>query len=177
MFRVPSRLAALGAAFLVAGAAALPAQEGTGDGPLSPGDEIGRWRVECPEGQARCILSQTLTRREGGALVAKFLVFPEPGTDTYFFAAQVPEGAYLPTDFSIGGAEDDARIPLTWQTCRGGRCEALIRLEAEAPGRLEATDQIGAYRPGLGAEPVVFEFETEGLADGLSRLPEAPAAE
>ncbi|WP_221932006.1 invasion associated locus B family protein [Paracoccus sp. M683] len=171
-------------------AATLPALALAQDAPAAPatpaqvtnGQVFGDWTVRCEAlgvNRTRCMLSQTISVRDSGAVLADLLAFWTDDEDQRILVAQVPVGAHLPSGFVLQpeGTEDEAdRLDFVWQTCNPRLCEAVALPDQESLDKLLGAERVLAgYRPAVGAEPAVFPISTNGLVEGLEALKPAAA--
>lgn len=174
-------ISALFAAALPLAAAAQEAAPETAP-EVTNGQAFGDWTVRCEAlgmNRTRCMLSQTISMREGNRLLAELLAFwSDDGKE--ILAAQVPVGAHLPSGFVLQpeGAPEDQRLDFTWQACNPRICEAVALPDQAAIDRLVGAERVLAgYRPAVGGEAAVFPISTKGLTEGLAALKPAATPE
>ncbi|AUH33815.1 invasion associated locus B family protein [Paracoccus tegillarcae] len=149
---------------------------------VTNGQAFGDWTVRCEAlgvNRTRCMLSQTITVRDSGALLADLLAFWTED-ERQIMIAQAPVGVHLPSGFVLQaeGAPEEERMEFVWQACNGQICEAAALPEQADIDRLTAAERVLAgYRPSAGSEPTVFPISTDGLVEGLAALKPAAAAE
>ena len=169
-------VAALGMA--LSGAAL--AQDETAEAPAETAEQdvannaaFGDWLVNCEAVSVRrsvCRLTQELSRRDDGALVARFIAMPVE--DGVILVAQVPMGAYLPGGavYRFDERDDLEQREMIWQRCLGDICEAAAPISTEELALFDETEAIlFGYRMDLDAEPVIVRVD-------VSSFPEAVAA-
>lgn len=156
-------------------AAGAQAQEPEADAPrIANGARFGAWTVTCEAiavNETACVLSQTLVRSADERFLAEILAFWSGDGSQSYVAARVPNGVFFPSGFAFKpeGAED--RQELIWQSCSRDLCEALAQIDLATLTALEAgADVFAGYRPGLGAEPVVFKLDLTGIEEGMTAL-------
>jgi len=142
---------------------------------IANGTQFGAWTVSCEAlavNETACVLSQRLVRRSDNAFLAELLAFQSASGDRAFLVARVPNGVYFPAGFAMRPAEGEAEeTRFVWQSCSSELCEALIELDEETAEELEGAERLVAgYRPALGAEPLVFALNVQGLQDGIDAL-------
>lgn len=151
-------------------------------GEVTNGQPFGDWTVRCEAlgvNRTRCMLSQTVSLRDSGSVLAEFLAFWTED-QRQVLIAQTPVGVHLPSGLVLQaeGAPEDERLEFVWQTCSPRLCEAAALPEQADLDRLIAADRVLAgYRPGAGAEPTVFPISTDGLVAGLEALKPVAASE
>lgn len=151
-------------------------------GEVTNGQAFGDWTVRCEAlgvNRTRCMLSQTISVRDSGAVLAELLAFWAED-QRQILIAQTPVGVHLPSGFVLQAedAPEDERLDFVWQACSPRLCEAAALPEQADLDRLIAADRVLAgYRPRAGAEPAVFPISTDGLVEGLEALKPAAASE
>lgn len=159
-----------------------PVVDTAGAAEVTNGQTFGDWTVRCEAlgvNRTRCMLSQTISVREDGRLLADLLAFWTDDGERRIMIAQVPIGAHLPSGFVLQaeGAPDEEQLKFTWQACSPQLCEAVALPEqAELDRLLEAERVLAGYRPAVGADPAIFPISTDGLVGGMDALkPDNPS--
>lgn len=183
MSRLPLRSLALSSLVLLApiavyaegevqGPPSLPAASDA-PAPVANGQKFGAWVVSCEAlgvGRTACFLTQQLLRDTDRAFVAELLAFASPDGQHTYMSARVPTGAYLPAGLAMRPENSDAVTNFTYQSCGRDFCEALAEIGG-ADGSLPGEGPyVASFRPSLAADPFVFRFSMDGLAEGLVAL-------
>lgn len=138
---------------------------------IANGTAFGDWLVRCEAvttTRTACRLTQELSLRDGGDLIARFIVLAA-GEGEAVMLAQVPMGVYLPGGavLRVADRDDLEQREMIWQRCWGELCEAAIPLDAEAMADIAEADQIlFGYRMDPSVDPIIVSFD-------VSQLPEA----
>jgi len=143
---------------------------------IANGTHFGQWVVSCEAlavNETACVLTQRLARSSDGAFLADMLAFASADGSRLFLGARVPNGVYLPNGFAVKPAEGEAEeTRFVWQSCSRDLCEAVIELSADELATLEDAPGglIAGFRPGVLAEPVIFNLSVAGASEGLAAL-------
>ncbi|WP_407495603.1 invasion associated locus B family protein [Pseudooceanicola sp. MF1-13] len=141
---------------------------------MANGQRFGAWTVTCEAlavNETACVLSQTLVQTEGNNFLAEILAFWSGDGSSSYMAARVPNGVYFPSGFAFKPEDSEERQTFVWQSCSRELCEALIEIDAETLKELEAGAPVFAgYRPRLGADPMVFQLNLDGIGEGMDAL-------
>lgn len=181
-----SHLRTLGLSLALAlGATVLPAQDAdtttatqetavATPAPVRNGARYGAWTVTCEAlgvNETACVLSQTLVRSADNQFLAEILAFWSGDGSTSYMAARVPNGVFFPSGFAFKPEDSEERQSFVWQSCSRELCEGLLPVDMEALGALEDGAEVFAgYRPRLGAEPLVFRLNFDGVTEGMTAL-------
>ena len=141
---------------------------------IENGARFGGWTLSCEAvavNETLCVLTQRLVRSDDNSVLAEFVAFNDADAPGAWLVGRVPNGVYFPSGLVLGIEGGDRQIALDWQNCTPDLCEALLAL---TPDHLSAFDDEGpwvvGYRPGLGAEALVFRLSPAGLEEGLTAL-------
>jgi len=141
---------------------------------MANGQRFGAWTVTCEAlavNETACVLSQTLVQTEGNTFLAEILAFWSGDGTSSYLAARVPNGVYFPSGFAFKPEDSEERQTFVWQSCSQELCEALIEIDAARLKELEAGAPVFAgYRPRLGADPMVFQLNLDGIGEGMDAL-------
>lgn len=164
----------------LSGGAALAQEEATTaaaeatEADVANNSAFGDWLVNCEAVSVRrsvCRLSQELSRRDDGALVARFIAMPVE--DGVILVSQVPMGAYLPGGAVYRFAERDdlEQREMIWQRCLGDICEAAAPISTEELALFDEADAIlFGYRMDLDAEPVVVRVDVSRFSEAVAAI-------
>lgn len=145
---------------------------------ITNGKTFGAWAVTCEAlavNETTCVLSQRLFRDTDRAFIAQIMAFWAGNGEELFMSARVPTGVALPAGFVLrpaSGGEDDL-VQFTYQTCDANTCEAIAQIDSafvESTRTEDGQAMVASFRPGLTAEPFIFRFSAEGMAQGLAAL-------
>ncbi len=138
------------------------------------GTKFGAWTVSCEAlavNETACVLNQTLVRSSDNQFLAEVLAFWSGDGERSFMAARVPNGVFFPSGFAFKPEDSEDRQEFVWQSCSRDLCEALLSIDTETFAALEAgADIYAGYRPRLGADPVVFRLNFDGIGEGMAAL-------
>jgi len=141
---------------------------------IANGARFGAWTVTCEAvavDETACVLSQRLVRSSGSTFLAELLAFWNADRSRSYLAARVPIGVFFPSGFVLKPEGSEERFEFVWQACSRELCEALLEIDMEKLGAVDAArEAVIGYRPGLRAEPLVFKTGTNGVVEGLEAL-------
>lgn len=142
--------------------------------PVRNGSRFGAWTVTCEAlgvNETACVLSQTLVRSSDDRFLAEILAFWSGDGTSSYMAARLPNGVFFPSGFAFKPEDSEERQSFAWQSCSQELCEALLPIDLETLQTLEdGADVFAGYRPRLGADPLVFRLNLEGISDGMTAL-------
>lgn len=142
--------------------------------PVRNGARYGAWTVTCEAlgmNDTACVLSQTLVRSADNQLLAEVLAFWSGDGAASYMAARVPNGVFFPSGFAFKPEDSEERQSFVWQSCSAELCEGLLPIDAATLDSLESgADVFAGYRPRLGAEPLVFRLNLDGISEGMAAL-------
>ena len=153
----------------------LAASPAAAQDPVANGTVFGDWTVVCAAeavGRTVCALAQTLVDPADGALLAEIGLNPVgSGAEAQVvMVLRTPASMLLPVRpaFRVG---EGPTVALTWHTCAGESCTALLTLGAEDIAALRrGLTMIVGYQPLAQDRPLSFPVSLRGITAGLAAL-------
>lgn len=135
------------------------------------------WQLSCRAegvGQTSCALVQTLVESESDAFLAEVglnLVTDADGAAGIVMVLRTPSGMLLPAQPAFRVGEAGTPRALTWRTCAGDACTAVLPLTPEDLSAMRAgASMIVGYQPINRPDPVAFAVSLRGVTAGLAAL-------
>ena len=140
------------------------------------GTAFGDWLLACEAvgvNRTSCVIRQTLTRRDGGALIADVILRRLEAEDDPRIALVLvtPTGMFLPEAPGMAIDAGGETLPLQWRSCDAQRCVASRVLTEDDVASLSGGGRMSlGYRPVNRDEPVIFSVSLDGVTAGLAAL-------
>ncbi len=128
------------------------------------------WALECPEGGAPCVLSQTIASADNVWLATVRMVLSAKGAVVQFL---VPPTVHIASGLF---ASSDRADPLqaTFIRCSPQACEAVLELDRQELDAWKRGNTAEVrYRPAANTPPAVFNISLMGLTAALRTAREA----
>jgi invasion protein IalB len=154
---------------------ALPALAQTEDRPRN-GTRFQDWVLNCRAeavNQTSCAITQSLVRQADEAFLAEFGLNRVQSDDKpqTVMIVRTPAGMDLRVDPAYRIDESEESTTLSWRTCAGDFCSAVLTLdEAQTEALRQGAQMTFGYRPFGANQPVAFAVSLSGVSDGLDAL-------
>ena len=145
---------------------------------VANGTVFGDWRVACTaatSSRTSCALTQTLANTENNTFLAEIglNVIRNEGAASVVMVLRTPSSMALGIQpgVLINGRSD--QFALTWRTCAGDFCTAVLQLDEDGVAALRAASSMIVGYQGINAtEPTSFSVSLRGVTAGLTALSE-----
>ncbi|MBL4917154.1 invasion associated locus B family protein [Szabonella alba] len=143
---------------------------------VANGTVFGDWRVACTAAtstRTSCALTQTLANREGNTFLAEIglNVARNEGDAAVVMVLRTPSSMALAMQPGVLIDGRDEQLAMTWRTCAGDFCTALVQLDEAAIADLRAAaSMVVGYQGINAAEPTSFAVSLQGVTAGLTAL-------
>lgn len=135
------------------------------------------WQLTCRAeavGQTACALVQTLVANDSDTFLAEVglnLVTNDDGTAGIVMVLRTPSGMLLPARPAFRVGEAGEPRALTWRTCAGDACTAVLPLtQGDLTDLRAGASMIVGYQPINRDGPVAFAVSLRGVTAGLAAL-------